>query len=373
MKTPLIAGIAAVVAATSIGMGGLASAADKAITLSIDGQAQQMHVWGSTVADVLDSQDLTLGARDQVSPALTEAISDGSIIEVNFARPLTVLSEGDAETHWTRATTLSAALPELGLHDPEVRLSVSRSTPLGREGLTFAASTPKNIEIVLAEGSRKVTSTASDVNSVLFDNGIIVDADDRVSPELGTRLSDDMLITVNFVDVREVTETEPIDFKTVESDDADLLQGASEVTREGKRGEKSVTYEITYVDGKEQSRKLLDEQVTTKAVDELRNVGTRPAPADYSGSHAEWLAAAGIDPADWNAAEILITRESTWNPNAVNPSSGACGLVQALPCSKLGPNWNDPIVALKWGDNYVKQRYGGWQGALSHSYANGWY
>ena len=91
-------------------------------------------------------------------------------------------------------------------------------------------------------------------------------------------------------------------------------------------------------------------------------------PAD-----ADWMAAAGIAPSDYSAVEILVERESSWNPNAVNSSSGACGLTQALPCSKLGANWNDPVVALAWGDAYVKGRYGSWQAALAHSYANGWY
>lgn len=373
MKKPLLAAIAGAVAATSIGMGGLASAFDKSITLSVDGQTEQVHVWGSTVADALAALDMDLGVRDSVTPALTEEISDGSQIEVSFARQLTVLTEGEQQTHWTTATTLDEALPEIGLHDPDVRLSVSRSTPLGREGLIFAASTPKQIEIVLADGTKQITSTASDVNSALLENGVLVDGNDRVSPGLDTRLTDGMAIKVNIVDIRETTETQPIDFEVVKTDDAEILKGATKVTQEGKKGEKSVTFEITYVDGVEEARAVLSEKVITEPVTEHVSVGTKAPPASYTGSHADWLAAAGIDPADWSAAEILITRESTWNPNAVNPSSGACGLVQALPCSKLGPNWNDPVVALQWGDNYVKQRYGGWQGALAHSYANGWY
>ena len=86
-----------------------------------------------------------------------------------------------------------------------------------------------------------------------------------------------------------------------------------------------------------------------------------------------WITFAGIAPADFAAANRLIQRESGWNPTAVNASSGACGLVQALPCSKLGANWSDPVNALRWGDNYVKNRYGGWSQALAHSDANGWY
>lgn len=91
------------------------------------------------------------------------------------------------------------------------------------------------------------------------------------------------------------------------------------------------------------------------------------------GSKAEWMKAAGIAESEWSYVNKLINRESSWNPNAVNPSSGACGLVQSLPCSKIPGDWNNPVDALKWGDSYVKGRYGSWANALSHSNSKGWY
>lgn len=91
------------------------------------------------------------------------------------------------------------------------------------------------------------------------------------------------------------------------------------------------------------------------------------------GSKAEWMKAAGIAESDWSYVNKLINRESSWNPNAVNPSSGACGLVQSLPCSKIPGDWNNPVDALKWGNSYVKGRYGSWANALGHSDSKGWY
>lgn len=91
------------------------------------------------------------------------------------------------------------------------------------------------------------------------------------------------------------------------------------------------------------------------------------------GSKEEWMRAAGISESDWGYVDKLIARESSWNPNAVNSSSGACGLVQALPCSKIPGVWSNPVDALKWGDSYVKGRYGSWANALAHSDSKGWY
>lgn len=86
----------------------------------------------------------------------------------------------------------------------------------------------------------------------------------------------------------------------------------------------------------------------------------KPAIEYSNSSHDSWMQAAGISSSDYKTVEQLIDSESSWNPNSINKSSGACGLTQALPCSKLGNNWNDPVIALKWGDQYVKDRYGSW-------------
>lgn len=92
-----------------------------------------------------------------------------------------------------------------------------------------------------------------------------------------------------------------------------------------------------------------------------------------SGTKYDWMRAAGIPESDWGYVDWIVQRESEWNPKAVNPSSGACGLVQALPCSKLGPNWSDPVTALKWQKNYVTERFGGYAGAKSWWESHGWY
>ena len=91
------------------------------------------------------------------------------------------------------------------------------------------------------------------------------------------------------------------------------------------------------------------------------------------GNKDTWMAAAGIPQDQWGYVDSIVSRESGWRPDAVNPNGGACGLAQALPCSKMGPNWSDPVVALKWQYNYVTQRYGGYPQAVAFWNANHWY
>lgn len=84
----------------------------------------------------------------------------------------------------------------------------------------------------------------------------------------------------------------------------------------------------------------------------------------------------------WGASEFgpldnIWTRESGWRWNATNPSSGAYGIPQALPGSKMasaGADWRtNPATQIKWGLGYIKSRYGSPSKAWAFWQANGWY
>ncbi|CAK7285051.1 transglycosylase SLT domain-containing protein [Streptomyces misionensis] len=100
------------------------------------------------------------------------------------------------------------------------------------------------------------------------------------------------------------------------------------------------------------------------------------APA--SASSAQAIAHKMIpDAAQFNAFSKIVERESGWNPTATNSASGAYGLVQALPGSKMasaGADWKtNPATQIKWGLNYMNYRYGSPVKAWSFWQANGWY
>lgn len=69
----------------------------------------------------------------------------------------------------------------------------------------------------------------------------------------------------------------------------------------------------------------------------------------------------------------LVCRESSLNPKAVNKSSGAAGLFQAYPASKLKCDLSDVDCQIAWGKNYIKQRYGTVEAALLFHDQKGWY
>ncbi len=73
----------------------------------------------------------------------------------------------------------------------------------------------------------------------------------------------------------------------------------------------------------------------------------------------------------------LWNRESHWNHRAHNSRSGAHGIPQALPGSKMrsaGSDWRtNAITQIRWGLGYVHSRYSTPCGAWSHFRSHGWY
>lgn len=91
------------------------------------------------------------------------------------------------------------------------------------------------------------------------------------------------------------------------------------------------------------------------------------------GAPAEWMAAAGIAESDWGFVDFIASAESGWNPNATNASTGACGLIQAYPCSKVPGNGYDPVDNLRWASGYAAGRYGSWEAAVAFWQSNHWW
>ncbi len=102
-----------------------------------------------------------------------------------------------------------------------------------------------------------------------------------------------------------------------------------------------------------------------------------PTPAQAQTYAAGAAAQYGWTGQNWTDLVKLWTRESNWMWNAENPSSGAYGIPQSLPGSKMatfGERWrDDAAVQIDWGLNYIKQKYGSPSKAWQHSEEIGWY
>lgn len=102
-----------------------------------------------------------------------------------------------------------------------------------------------------------------------------------------------------------------------------------------------------------------------------------PVYSSYSISQIQSMAAQVVPSGQFQCFSNIVDHESSWNYKAVNPSSGAYGLFQALPASKyssVGSDWRtNPATQIKWGLNYMNDRYGSPCEAWTFWQANRWY
>ncbi|WP_405618589.1 transglycosylase SLT domain-containing protein [Streptomyces sp. NBC_00076] len=102
-----------------------------------------------------------------------------------------------------------------------------------------------------------------------------------------------------------------------------------------------------------------------------------PVQSSYSIAQIQAMARSVVSSDQFQCFSNIVDHESSWNYRAVNASSGAYGLFQALPGSKMssvGSDWQtNPATQIKWGLNYMDSRYGSPCEAWSFWQANNWY
>ena len=142
----------------------------------------------------------------------------------------------------------------------------------------------------------------------------------------------------------------------------------------------------------EAEKKAKEEAEAKKKAEELRIAQSKQVTSRggtsvraATGTKAEYQAYAknlcintyGWTENDFNCLVKLWERESNWNPNAHNKSSGAHGICQALPASKMASEGSDYMTnyktQIRWGLKYIKNRYGTPANAWAHSQQKGWY
>ena len=207
-----------------------------------------------------------------------------------------------------------------------------------------------------------------------------------------------------------VTEESTEEHGRVEKETDSLPEGETKVETEGVDGLVRTTYEVTSKDGTEVSRTPLSSSVVTEKVDEVVLVGTgsgaqkpageagggggggggeaAPAPAPSpagdgttpDGAQAiarSMMGSYGWGDGEFSCLQSLWNRESGWNYQAENASSGAYGIPQALPGAKMSEvadDWaTNPSTQITWGLGYISGRYGTPCSAWAHSESVGWY
>lgn len=349
------------------------------ITIHDRGEEKLLLSDAETIADALKDADITVDSRDAVEPALSEKLVASEYqINIYRARPVTVIDGTTRQKIITPYQTPSQIVKDAGITlYPEDKAVITQSSDIVADGaglrLTIDRAIPFTFDLYGIKSEARTQGKT--VAEMLREKGLELEASDRVSLPLNTPITPGLEVRVWREGKQTITTKEAVPFDVEQIRDADRETGYKSIQTPGVVGERNVTYEIEIKDGVEISRSEIASIVTTQPVKQVEIIGvkTKALPYTGGGTKTEWLAASNIPPSDWGYADFMVQKESGWNPNAVNKSSGACGLAQALPCSKVPGNPYNPIDSLNWMNGYVNGRYGGWAGAYNFWNRNHWY
>lgn len=351
----------------------------KLITVHDRGTETAFITTKETLKDAFAEQGIEIDAKDAVEPAVDERLIAADYqVNIYRARPVTVIDGATRQKIVTPYQTAERIAKDAGVTlYAEDTTVLQRSTDMLADGaglqLVVDRATPFIID--LYGKKTELRTQAETVGEMLEEKSITLGEFGRVSTSLTTPITKGLEVRVWIEGKQTITADEDVAFETEQVKDADREIGYKEIQTVGVVGKRTVTYEIDIQNGVEVSRTEIASIVTQQATKQVEIIGSKPSCLPYSGggTKSDWLAASNIAEENWGCADFMVQKESGWNPDARNKSSGACGLAQALPCSKLGPNWNDPVTALNWMNSYVTGRYGGWEGAYNFWLANRWY
>ncbi|MGJ9403261.1 transglycosylase family protein [Arthrobacter sp. KK5.5] len=329
--------------------------ANKTVALTVDGETQNVQTFGGTVADVLSASEVTLAARDEVSPALDAPIEDGTSIEVNRSKAVSVSIDGVDRVVHTTGLTVADILAQLRIAGAS-EVSLGEQMELASLTTPIEITTPKNVVLTADGKTRKLTTTVGTVGDLLAEAKVKLDGDDELSAKRAAEVVDGLKLQVVRVEASTATETEAVANGRTTVEDDSLLEGKSKVIEQGSDGVRTLTFRVVSKDGEAVSRKLVESKITTAAVDEKIAIGTKPKPKPAP--EPEPQREAEPEP------QAEPKAEAQPKPAAASPSSGgttaSAGNVSstwaALAQCESGGNW-----AINTGNGY----YGGLQFSLS--------
>ena len=322
-RWPLVAAATAAIVVAA-GTAGFASA-HKTVELDVDGDVTRLSTFAGSVEGLLDAQGVEVGERDHVSHE--GPLRDGAEIVVRHATEILVALDGTEQTLWTTALTADEALRTLATRAGSVALVASRSAD--RADMPLELALTGRAEVLVDGGVLEVEETDRTLQAVLDDLGISLAELDRVHVRHGE--GGVVQVVVQRVVVQDVTTTHEVPFTSRTEDDPSRYTGRKVVAQAGVAGVRTVVERVTTVDGVEETREPLSDEVTQAPVEEVVKVGTkaRPAPAaSSSGSSAAAgpIAAGGAaDSLNWAA---LARCESGGRVDAVSSTGKYHGLYQ---------------------------------------------
>lgn len=387
-KPKLFVGISAlIIGVLASGSLYIAHAADtndgRIISIFDRGQEKVIITKAQTVEGALEQAHIQLDAQDNVEPARSaKLVANSYRVNVYRARPVLVVDGATQVRVMTADQGATAIAKDAGvtLYREDTVTPTQAGETLSDTGVSMRLvvdrATPVNVKLY---GQTTVMRTQKGtIADLLKEKGIKLEAADRIAPAATTPITANMNIEIWREGKQTITVGEDVPFNTQRIQDADQYLGYTSVRTPGLVGKRTVTYEIDIKNGQEVSRTQIQSVTTAQPNDEVVVVGIKQRVADPASNQLlghQLMLNAGFGEDQWPCLLALWNRESGWSQYKANyAGSGAYGIPQALPGSKMGPGWeSDATVQINWGLGYIKGRYGTPCGANSFQQSKGWY
>ncbi|MEG0308832.1 MAG: 3D domain-containing protein [Clostridium sp.] len=197
------------------------------IEVVIDGQKVEIITLSKNLQNILANNGITVAEKDKISVALDSKVNDGDIIYINKAVDVNLVIDG------------------------------------------------KSLSIASAEPT---------VKAMLEAESIEVGQEDKINPSIDEILTSGMLVEVTRVNRELLNEVQSIAFETETRNNSELKQGIEQIIQEGADGERTITTEVVYENGREVNRRVVEEKVSKNPIKKILDIGTlatiRPSRGD---------------------------------------------------------------------------------------------
>lgn len=322
MKKPLFIAVSgACVAALTAGTAVFA-AAHKTIDLDIDGNITQVTTFSGSVEKLLAEQGVTLASGDVVAPGSTSALKEGAEVVVRYQREVSVDRDGEVETLKTTALDAEELLETLAARGESVSLVASRSNDrvsmdlrLNTDGPVALLVDGSNVVLDAKHGGLQDILDAQDIELSELDRVSVrslpvgattLEAEEVAADEVvadapteqtkkpvkdpraaaldqaldGENVPNMVTLVIQRVAVTEDVQKTELDFETVTKKDPTRFKDlGTKETAKGAKGERTKKFNVTTVDGVEESREQTFDEVTKEPQDRVLVVGTKERPA----------------------------------------------------------------------------------------------
>lgn len=247
----------------------------KSVTVVENGKTMHYETHAGTVEDLLKTKGFHLKSHDEIQPSTTTKIKDNMKIVWQTARHVTVNFDGNKKQYWSTADTVQNLLAQENIQVSQYdKITPALSTPI-KSNMDINYHSSFQVKLNVGGKTSDVWTTSTTVADFLKQHNIKLGKSDLVQPSLNQPLTKPTSVKV--IRVKKVTDVveAPIDYRTITKNDSQLPKGTKRVLSPGKKGKVSKTYEVTYHNGKQVSRKLTKTKTVAQSSDRVIELGTR--------------------------------------------------------------------------------------------------